>query len=614
MTRRLLALFLSLSIFLVPFAAKAATESPTSLGPPEHFGVGYYYTDSVYLTMSAPEDVRAYMQKKTEEHPDNYPGFSLHFQLDYKIDGGAWHHTSEWDSPKTAPQVQQREFRCDFTYGKSYVSSGRWGLSGFFPDDEALKLYNEKGWEYLESHSITFRSRFVESFDKGNSYVISPWSKEFTLSANKKADYNKLINHAPTLLTGEVKKRGVEPYFEIKTDRIPGEIQDLNAISGNSIITEVWARMAGESEFKMLDTIEGFNEVIDLTASDFSAVNKDTFEGAGYEIKARYALDLRKYKQSGVESTTAVYIYSPFSNIISHNMPSWSKASAWATVELKKADDLELIPSILKGADMTKSITRKEFAAVSLKLYEKLSGKTVIPTVTNPFKDTNDQEVLKAYQVGITAGVAIDKFAPDDLLNREQAATMLTRVFKKSFVQGWTLEIDSKFDFNYTMPSKFTDDAKISNWAKPSVYFMVTHGIISGVGANNFAPRAITSAEQAANYASATREQALAISVRMTEKLDSTDAKEIIPLEQKPTEPTQPAEPTKPFEKQAGVSGVYMGFINTWAVTGYYTPRPYWLVLFDDGTFYYDLPSEGLDNFDKNNSNALTNENCGVYK
>jgi hypothetical protein len=57
---------------------------------------------------------------------------------------------------------------------------------------------------------------------------------------------------------------------------------------------------------------------------------------------------------------------------------------------------------------------------------------------------------------------------------------------------------------------------------------MATHGIISGVGDNNFAPKAITPAELAANYASATREQALAISVRMTEKLNESDAKEIV--------------------------------------------------------------------------------------
>ena len=51
------------------------------------------------------------------------------------------------------------------------------------------------------------------------------------------------------------------------------------------------------------------------------------------------------------------------------------------------------------------------------------------------------------------------------------------------------------------------------------MYFMAANGIIQGVGSNMFAPRAATSAQQAAGYATATREQALAIAVRMAENL-----------------------------------------------------------------------------------------------
>ncbi|MDD4047191.1 MAG: S-layer homology domain-containing protein, partial [Tissierellia bacterium] len=245
-------------------------------------------------------------------------------------------------------------------------------------------------------------------------------------------------------------------------------------------------------------------------------------------------------------------------------------ASEWAKTEIKKADEMGLIPDSLRSADLTKPITRAEFAAVSVKLYEKMSGITTTPVKINPFNDTNDQEVLKAYNVGITAGVAADKFAPDELLNREQAATMLTRVFKKAFVKGWTLNADGSFTFNYTAPPKFKDDVKISDWAKPSVYFMVTHGIISGVGDNNFAPRATTSAEQAANYASATREQALAISVRMTEKLDSTNSSEVVPVE------TQPEESEKPPQNQGNSteqsqesSNTIVGIWQTGSMTGH---------------------------------------------
>jgi len=48
---------------------------------------------------------------------------------------------------------------------------------------------------------------------------------------------------------------------------------------------------------------------------------------------------------------------------------------------------------------------------------------------------------------------------------------------------------------------------------------MVANDIIKGTGNNMFSPRATTPAEEAANYASTTREQALVIAVRMVENL-----------------------------------------------------------------------------------------------
>ena len=195
-------------------------------------------------------------------------------------------------------------------------------------------------------------------------------------------------------------------------------------------------------------------------------------------------------------------------------------SSSWASEEIALADALGLIPDSLKGADLKKPITRAEFAAVSVKTYEVLSGAVATPSANNPFTDTKDVEVLKAYNVGITAGTSADKFSPETLLNREQAATMLTRVIKKVTLTGWTLNDDSKFTLPYDMPATFADDKDISTWARDSVYFMAANGIITGTGNNNFSPKAVTDEQKAIGYAQATREQALLIAARMVEKLD----------------------------------------------------------------------------------------------
>lgn len=192
---------------------------------------------------------------------------------------------------------------------------------------------------------------------------------------------------------------------------------------------------------------------------------------------------------------------------------AYSGASDWAVEELEKAGDYGLVPEVLEQADVSLPIDRAEFAAVSVKLYEALSGKEAEEAPENPFGDTEDSDVLKAYALGITGGVTADTFEPDTLLSREQAATMLARVYTAYTGR----EITSGTDM------LFADDADISRWAKDSVYFMAENGVIRGMENNIFAPRNITPEQEASFYANSTREQALIMSERMFETFRSEE-------------------------------------------------------------------------------------------
>ncbi len=194
-------------------------------------------------------------------------------------------------------------------------------------------------------------------------------------------------------------------------------------------------------------------------------------------------------------------------------------SSKWAEAEIQEAEEYGLVPDSLRGTDLTQPITRAEFAAVAVKVFEKLKKAATMVGNKNPFSDCSDPDVIRAYNLGIVNGVGDGTaFAPDQLLTREQAATMLTRAFKRATITGWTLPNDSAFPLVYDMPAPFADDAAISGWARDSVYFMAANGIIQG---NNgkFMPRAITPAEEAMGYAQATREQALLIAVRMVKNI-----------------------------------------------------------------------------------------------
>ena len=69
--------------------------------------------------------------------------------------------------------------------------------------------------------------------------------------------------------------------------------------------------------------------------------------------------------------------YSAWSNVLEVNAPSF-EASGWAQEELARADELGLIPDCLEGADLTADITRAEFAAVCVKVYENLGNRQMV--------------------------------------------------------------------------------------------------------------------------------------------------------------------------------------------------------------------------------------------
>lgn len=202
---------------------------------------------------------------------------------------------------------------------------------------------------------------------------------------------------------------------------------------------------------------------------------------------------------------------------------TWTNSAQWSTPELKKAAENGLIPDVLVAKDMTKPITRGEFAAVCVQLFEKMTDGKAVMSSNCSFNDIalneNRNYILKAYNIGAVLGMSDTEYSPDLLLTREQLATMLTRVYKRCQWPDWTIATDDSYTINYSGVQKFADDADISDYAKPSVYFMVKYNVISGVGNNKFAPKNTTPIQEAEMYANATREQAIIMSLRSFENL-----------------------------------------------------------------------------------------------
>ncbi len=164
-----------------------------------------------------------------------------------------------------------------------------------------------------------------------------------------------------------------------------------------------------------------------------------------------------------------------------------SNVDDWALVEMTKAEEKGLIPETFEKVDATKAISRKDFAAVAVKLYEALTGKTAEKVSNNPFTDTDDEYVLKAYSLGITKGVSDTEFG-NGTITREQMATMIDRTLQKA---GINLAV------NLENVTKFVDDNQMHDWGRPSVYAMASKEIVRGVGENRFNPLGNAKVEEA---------------------------------------------------------------------------------------------------------------------
>lgn len=118
--------------------------------------------------------------------------------------------------------------------------------------------------------------------------------------------------------------------------------------------------------------------------------------------------------------------------------------------------------------DYQAEITRLEFIYLAVRLYENLNQTEITPDASIAFGDTENLYALKGATVGITSGVGNGNFGPDQLLTREQMATMMMKVLTLS---GIELEKSTVL---------FSDDALISDYARESIYKAANYGVING--------------------------------------------------------------------------------------------------------------------------------------
>ncbi|MBP1994546.1 S-layer homology domain-containing protein [Paenibacillus eucommiae] len=164
-------------------------------------------------------------------------------------------------------------------------------------------------------------------------------------------------------------------------------------------------------------------------------------------------------------------------------------ASAWAQEDVKSAILQGLTTNSVLGS-FQQPITRQHFAGIVVKLMEALTGEKAEPITVNPFIDTDDPDVLKAYALSVVRGVNDDKFDPQAKVSRQEISVMLYRVF----------HLTGKFPQGASQTVVFSDEGKIASWAADAVSYIASAGIVQGKGNGIFDP-----------LGSATREEAIVL-------------------------------------------------------------------------------------------------------
>lgn len=151
----------------------------------------------------------------------------------------------------------------------------------------------------------------------------------------------------------------------------------------------------------------------------------------------------------------------------------WKNPSDWAIATVNDAIAQGLVPWTLQKK-YNRPITRGEFCALAVNQYERMTHTML--TELKYFYDTYDENVEKIAAIGVIRGKSEGYVNPDDLLTREEAATILVRL-----ADAMQLNLPAA-------NADYTDLWVVSDWARDAVGRLQAAGIMSGTGNGMFSP------------------------------------------------------------------------------------------------------------------------------
>ncbi len=189
---------------------------------------------------------------------------------------------------------------------------------------------------------------------------------------------------------------------------------------------------------------------------------------------------------------------------------SGTEVSLWAKAEVEEAISLGIVPEDMQN-DYKSNITRAEFAKIAVMfaarhfemevadfvewyLLEHVDSEgNQLTFLENTFTDIEDSKyeyyIKCANSICIVNGRGDGRFDPDTFITREEAATMLLRVY---FCYGSGVKLGPKSEG----VDAFYDAEEISSWADSAVRYMYQWDVMKGVSDIEYAPKSHYTKEQ----------------------------------------------------------------------------------------------------------------------
>ena len=156
--------------------------------------------------------------------------------------------------------------------------------------------------------------------------------------------------------------------------------------------------------------------------------------------------------------------------------------SDWAAAEVDEANAAGLLTPCA-ARNFQAPLTRAEFCELVVNMVERVLGEPLPVPAQNPFHDTTDLNILKAWNFQIVNGVTETRFAPDNNITRQQLVTMLIRA-----IRGIERELDRNFLLAPAPTLPFNDTNRIADYAIEAVRLAYSNGIMHGDTVGNFNP------------------------------------------------------------------------------------------------------------------------------